>query len=92
MIDEKCQNSGDIEEIVSYRDIIINLLDEVRRLRCTILDRDEDKWLGIKEACEYTSLSESTIRRNVDKGDLRVSRRTGRLLFKISWLEKFLST
>lgn len=63
-----------------------------------ILELIEDKlvnaygrWLGIKDVCKYTSLSESTIRRAVKKGYLKVSRKTGKLLFNINDVKRWLN-
>ena len=46
--------------------------------------------MDIKEACKYASVSDSTLRRAVRKGTLKVSKRTGKLLFKREWLNKWL--
>ena len=43
-----------------------------------------DKWMNMKDVCNYTSVSESTIRRAVKRGTLKSSKGTGRLLFKQS--------
>ena len=47
--------------------------------------------MNIREVCDYTSVSESTIRRAVKKSVLKASNQTGRLLFKRinvdNWLE-----
>lgn len=63
-----------------------------------ILDLIENKiastygrWLGIKDVCRWTSLSESTIRRAIKQGSLKVSRKTGKLLFNINDVKKWLS-
>ena len=50
-----------------------------------------DKWITLKDACEYTSLSQSTLRRSYKKGFLKGSNRTGRLLFKISNIDGWLN-
>ena len=47
-------------------------------------------WLDISKAESYTSLSESTIRRAVKRGTLKVSKVTGKLLFKSEWLDRWL--
>ena len=47
------------------------------------------RWLGIKDVCRWTSLSESTIRRAVKRGSLKVSRKTGKLLFNINDVKKW---
>ncbi len=49
-----------------------------------------DKWYNIKQICDYTNLSESTLRRLIDKGRLRCSSATGKLLFKLEWVDKCL--
>ena len=49
-----------------------------------------NKWLNIKDVCEYTSLSKSTIHRSIKKGELKVSRKTGKTLFKKEWVDGFL--
>ena len=46
--------------------------------------------MTIKEACEYSRLSEPTLRRNFRAGFLKVSKRTGRLLFKKSEIDNWL--
>ena len=35
-----------------------------------------DKWLNVKEICYYTGLSPSTIHRAIQRGELKVSKRT----------------
>ena len=58
----------------------IELLNEIKGL---IQDKVTDRWLCIREVCEYASISESTVRRAVRKGSLKASQQTGRLLFKV---------
>ena len=50
-----------------------------------------DKWLNIKSVSNYTSLSPSTIRRAVSRGSLKVSKITGKLLFKVSAVDRWLN-
>ncbi len=50
-----------------------------------------DKWLDLKDVCEYTKLSSSTIHRLIQKGKLKVSKKTGKNLFKKEWVDNFLS-
>lgn len=47
-------------------------------------------WITLREAVEYTGLSDSTLRRLVYDGKLTCSRKSGKLLFKTSWIDKFL--
>ena len=49
-----------------------------------------NKWLTIKEAAQYSSTSESTLRREVRKGSLKCSRHTGKLLFRRSAIDRWL--
>jgi len=53
-------------------------------------DKMIDEWLGIKEVCKYTGLASSTIHRLTSSGSLRVSRKTGKNLFRRSWIDSFL--
>ena len=50
----------------------------------------ENRWITLKEAIEYSSLSDSTLRRLVKKGQIKSSKVTGKYLFKISWIDNFL--
>tara|TARA_Y100001968_G_C18956134_1_gene525469 strand:- start:295 stop:480 length:186 start_codon:yes stop_codon:yes gene_type:complete len=50
-----------------------------------------DSWMDIKDVVGYSRLSESTIRRAIQKGELKVSKRTGKLLFKVSSVERWLN-
>ena len=48
------------------------------------------KWMGIKEVSIYSSLSPSTIRRAVLRGSLKVSKSTGKLLFQVGDVDRWL--
>ena len=50
----------------------------------------QNQWLTLKDVCKYVSLSPSTIFRAIQKGELRVSKKTGKLLFKKEWIDSFL--
>ncbi len=69
----------------------ITILEELREIKSLITKKVSDRWLNIIEVCEYTSLSQSTIRRAVTKGHLKVSRKTGKLLFNINDVKKWLN-
>ena len=64
-------------------------LDRIERL--ITQPRKENQWFTLHETSKYAGISESTIRRAVNKGELKVSRTTGRLLFKISKIEEWLN-
>ena len=52
---------------------------------------NKSHWLDINEAVDYISVSQSTIRRAVRKGELKVSKATGKLLFRVEWIDRWLS-
>ena len=43
-------------------------------------------WMDVKEAAKYTEESEKTIRRAIAKGEIAVSRKTGKLFLRINLL------
>ena len=51
----------------------------------------QDQWLTQKDVCDYTGLSPSTIYRATLRGELKVSKRTGKNLFRRSWVDNFLN-
>ena len=68
---------------------LIELLNEIKTL---ILGKVNERWLTLKEVSDYASVSESTIRRAIVKGNLKSSKVTGRLLFKKSNVDKWLTS
>ena len=50
-----------------------------------------DEWMTIREIKLYTKLSESTIRRYIERGNLKVSNQTGRILVKRSKVDEWLN-
>ena len=68
--------------------ILIELLNEIKTL---ILGKVNERWLTLKEVSDYASVSESTIRRAIVKGNLKSSKVTGRLLFKVSSVDRWLN-
>lgn len=67
---------------------LIELLNEIKTL---ILGKVNERWLTLKEVSDYASVSESTIRRAIVKGNLKSSKVTGRLLFKVSSVDRWLN-
>jgi len=76
------------EKEVNQEKRIMSLLGEIKGL----LEgkQKEDRWLNIKEACEYSNVSTATIRRNIKSNKLKASNTLGKLLFKESELESWL--
>ena len=50
-----------------------------------------EKWVTLKDVSDFTSLSISTIRRALCKGQIKASNKTGKLLFKLSQIERWLN-
>ena len=48
-------------------------------------------YLNLKDAIKYTGLSKSTLVRAIQKGELKTSKTSGRLLFRLEWIDKWLS-
>ena len=67
------------------------ILEEIRDLKTIVKGRVADRWLTITDVSNYTSLSDSTIRRAVRKETLKCSKNTGKLLFKKSDVERWLN-
>lgn len=69
----------------------ITILEELREIKALIRNKVNDRWMNLRELSNYTSLSDSTIRRAVSKGVLKASRKTGKLLFNINDVKRWLN-
>ena len=67
------------------------ILEEIRDLKSLVNGKLAERWLSITDVTQYTNLSDSTIRRFVKRGELKCSRRTGKLMFKKSDIERWLN-
>ena len=67
---------------------IIERLDEIKHI---VKSEVSNRWLNMEEACDYSGLSDSTIRRAVRKGVLKASNSTGKLLFKLTNIDRWLN-
>ena len=67
---------------------IIEILSEIKD---KLNNKLTHSWVNIQQVRNYTGLSESTIRRAVQKGVLKVSTTTGKLLFKLSDVDRWLN-
>ena len=76
--------------LVKYNELlpIIERLDSIQK---KLDGRYSNKYLSINEVSELTTLSQSTIRRSVAKGELKCSRKLGKLLFQESDVRKWLN-
>ena len=66
------------------------ILKKINKIQDHILKNNQDTWMSIKDAVQYTKLSDSTIRRAIKKGCLKVSKKTGKNLLKQTWIDKWL--
>ena len=68
----------------------IRIMEMLEELKSLLIVQHHNKWMNIKEVCNYTSVSESTIRRAIKRGTLKASNQTGRLLFKYNDVDRWL--
>ena len=67
------------------------ILEELNEIKSLITQNTNRKYLDMRQLTELTTLSSSTIRRNVMKGSLKSSKNTGKLLFSIKNVELWLN-
>ena len=72
---------NEIAPIMEKLDIILKKLDT----------KQNDRYLSINQVCNLTSLSPSTIRRAVAKGELKCSKKVEKLLFHEDAVRKWLN-
>ncbi len=73
--------------ISTYITRILNQLDSIEK---KVDGKDSKRFLDINQVAQLTSLSQSTIRRAIRKGELKCSKKLGKLLFKVEWIDKWL--
>ena len=71
--------------------ILFRIKDQLDRIERKIGTKKLIRYLNINDVSEMTSLSLSTIRRYVAKGELKCSRTSGKLLFQESDVRKWLN-
>lgn len=67
------------------------ILEELNEIKSLITKNTNKKYLDMRQLIEYTSLSGSTIRRAINKGVLRASKKTGKLLFTKQDIHRWLN-
>jgi|TARA_B100000315_G_scaffold241489_1_gene262414 excisionase family DNA binding protein len=68
--------------------IILNKLNEILQY---VKSTDPSRYMTIKEVSDFCGISDSTIRRNISKGVLKCSKRTGKVLLKVVDVERWLN-
>ena len=73
-------------------DIALNrmILKKINKIQDYLLKNNHDEWMCMKDVVQYTKCSDSTIRRAIKKGCLKVSKKTGKNLFRKEWIDRFL--
>jgi excisionase family DNA binding protein len=70
---------------------ILPIIEKLDRIEKKLDSRFSNKYLSINQVADLTSLSPSTIRRAVGKGELKCSRKLGKLLFLESEVRRWLN-
>ena len=70
---------------------LLPIREQLDRIEKKLDGRFSNKFLSINQVSSLVSLSPSTIRRAVAKGELKCSRRLGKLLFQESAVRKWLN-
>ena len=66
------------------------LMEWLDRIEKKIDGNPSNRYLDIIEASSFTSLSVSTLRRYISRGELKCSRKLGKILFKASDIDRWL--
>jgi excisionase family DNA binding protein len=70
---------------------LIPIREQLERIEKKLDGRFSNKYLSITQVSNLVSLSHSTIRRAVARGELKCSRRQGKLLFLESAIRKWIN-
>ena len=70
---------------------LIPIREQLERIEKKLDDSFKNQFLSINEVSKLTSLSPSTIRRAITKGQLKCSKRLGKLLFLESDVRKWIN-
>ena len=74
-----------------YSDYLLEeLKTQLDRIEKKLDEREVKHYLNLKDVCEYTGLSNSTIHRAIEKGELKCSKKIGKLLFTRENVRKWL--
>ena len=70
---------------------LIPFKEQLDRIEKKIDGKYSNKFLDINQVAHLTSLSQSTIRRAIKRGELKCSKKLGKLLFKVEWVDRLLN-
>jgi predicted DNA-binding transcriptional regulator AlpA len=71
---------------------LLPIREQLERIEKKLDGSFSNKFLSINQVSAFVSLSPSTIRRAVTRGELKCSRRLGKLLFQESAVRKWLNS
>mgnify|MGYP001456540720 CR=1 FL=1 len=71
--------------------MIHQVIERLDRIEKKIDGNVSNRYLDINQTADFTSLSVSTLRRAVNKGELKCSRKLGKLLFQESDIRRWLN-
>ena len=66
------------------------ILEELNDIKSMIEKDNKVGFMDMKQVVQYSSTSASTIRRAIGKGELKCSKKLGKLLFKVEWVDNWL--
>lgn len=66
------------------------ILEELNDIKSMIKQSKKLGYMDMKQVVQYSSTSASTIRRAIARGELKCSKKLGKLLFKVEWVDKWL--
>ena len=66
------------------------IMERLDRIEKKLDGNTTNRYLDIIEASTYTSLSVSTLRRYISRGELKCSRKLGKILFKEADIDRWL--
>ena len=66
------------------------ILEELNDIKSMIKQSKKLGYMDMKQVVQYSSTSASTIRRAIARGELKCSKKLGKLLFNVEWVDKWL--
>ncbi len=78
---------GEILHQLNESQILIKLSELIHQIEKIV---HPPVWLDIKKAIQYSSLSNSTLKRAIRRGNLKASKVSGKILIKSDWLDQYL--
>jgi len=74
----------------TLNEILIPLMERLDRIERSIKQNQVSKIMTIKDLVSYSSLSETTIRRNIQRGTLKPFKKNGKKLFRRTDVDNWL--